>query len=41
MKFVETVGKTKEEAIEKALLELNAKIEDVSIDVEEQKYRNG
>ncbi len=39
MKYVETVGKTKEEAIEKALKELNAKLEDVNIDVEEQKAK--
>lgn len=37
MNYVEIVGKTREEAVEKALLELNAKIEDVTIDVEEQK----
>lgn len=39
MKYVETVGKTKEEAVEKALKELNAKLEDVNIDVEEQKAK--
>lgn len=39
MKYVEAVGKTKEEAVEKALQELNAKLEDVTIDVEEQKAK--
>lgn len=39
MKYVEAVGKTKEEAVEKALKELNAKLEDVTIDVEEQKAK--
>jgi len=37
MKYVEIVGKTREEAVKQALLELNAKIEDVTINVEEQK----
>lgn len=39
MNYIEIVGKTREEAIEKALSELNAKIEDVTIDVEEQKSK--
>lgn len=39
MKYVEAVGKTKEEAVEKALRELNASLEDVTIDVEEQKSK--
>lgn len=39
MNYVETVGKTKEEAIQKALKELNVKLEDVRVDVEEQKSK--
>ena len=36
---VPIVGKTREEAVEKALKELGAKLEDVTIDVEEQKSK--
>ena len=39
MNYVEAVGKTREEAVEKALKELGAKLEDVTIDVEEQKSK--
>ena len=39
MNYVEAVGKTREEAVEKALKELGAKLEDVIIDVEEQKSK--
>ena len=39
MNYVEAVGKTREEAVEKALMELGAKLEDVIIDVEEQKSK--
>lgn len=39
MNFVEVIGKTKEEAIEKALSQLNTTIENVNIDVEEQKSK--
>ncbi|MGB5822726.1 MAG: RNA-binding cell elongation regulator Jag/EloR [Proteocatella sp.] len=39
MKYVEAVGKTKDEAIEKALKELNVKLEDVTVDAEEHKSK--